>query len=233
MIVMQSPPDVVILCGGLGTRLRSVVSDRPKPMADIKGTPFLEILITHLIQQGIQRIVLCAGYMGEYIQAYFSSQSFDAEIEVVVEPFPLGTAGAIKHALPVIKGESFIAINGDSFCHYQLDQLINQHTQMKALATIYATYVDEASRFGTLNLAEQKCVIEAFKEKGSSAAGWVNAGAYMLNKELFNELPSLKACSLEQDVFPNIAGDQLVAYLGEESFIDIGTPDDYHRFKQH
>lgn len=233
MKCMQSPLDVMILCGGLGTRLRSVVSDRPKPMADIQGTPFLEILITHLIQQGVQRIVLCAGYMGEYIQAYFSSQSFDAEIEVVVEPFPLGTAGAIKHALPVIKGESFIAINGDSFCHYQLDKLINQHNQMKALATIYATYVSDATRFGTLELAGEEGVVKAFKEKGNSAAGWVNAGAYMMNKALFLELPDLQTCSLEQEIFPKIVAGRLVAYLGQEPFIDIGSPDDYHRFKQH
>ncbi|WP_067204391.1 nucleotidyltransferase family protein [Marinomonas aquimarina] len=230
---MQSPPDVMILCGGLGTRLRSVVSDRPKPMADVQGKPFLEILITHLIQQGIQRIVLCAGYMGEYIQAYFSSQPFAAEIEVVVEPFPLGTAGAIKYALPLIEGDSFIAINGDSFCSYQLNALRETHRLSNAAATIYATYVSDATRFGTLELAGEESIVKAFKEKGSSAAGWVNAGAYMLNKELFDGVPCFEVCSLEQDVFPNIAAGQLMAYLGQEPFIDIGTPDDYHRFKQH
>ncbi len=228
----SSLPDVMILCGGLGTRLRPVVSDRPKPMADVQGKPFLELLITHLVDQGVKRIILCAGYMGNMIEDYFSRHAFGVDIKVVIEPSPLDTAGAVKHALPFVRDDSFIVINGDSFCDYKLSALVQTHIQKKATASIYATYVNDATKFGTLELSEQGAFISAFKEKGYTGAGWVNAGAYMFGKELFKDLPVLTRVSLEQDVFPKIPREQLIAYLGEESFVDIGSPDDYHRFQQ-
>lgn len=224
-------PEALILCGGLGTRLRSVVSDRPKPMAEVKGRPFIELLIEQLCSQGVKRIILCAGYLGEYVSTYFSNHHFDAEIDVVIEPLPLGTAGAVKHALPYLNDDVFLVINGDSFCHYQLQELVARHLEAQASATIYATRVEDATRFGTLELSDNQ-MVNTFKEKGSAASGWVNAGAYVLNRALFDTLDSMVPASLELDVFPNIAGRTLAAYLGDESFIDIGTPDDYHRFKQ-
>jgi D-glycero-alpha-D-manno-heptose 1-phosphate guanylyltransferase len=220
----------VLLVGGLGTRLRSVVPSAPKPMASVGDRPFLELLVRQLQCQGIRRLVMCTGYLAGQIEDEFGDgRGLDVEIEYSKEPAPLGTAGAVKLAQPLLtEGSDFLVLNGDSFLEVDFARLLRFHREHGGLVTMAVVPVPNAQRYGTVKVGPGGRV-EGFTEKtGSTAPGLVNAGVYLFRKAIFEHIPDGPA-SLERDVFPEIFSQGVFALEQDGMFIDIGTPEDYAR----
>ncbi|RAP35841.1 D-glycero-D-manno-heptose 1-phosphate guanosyltransferase [Candidatus Marinamargulisbacteria bacterium SCGC AAA071-K20] len=227
MTTAKAPTDILILCGGLGTRLQSVVSDVPKSLALINNTPFLKILLNKYSQQGYKRFILCTGYMHD---AYDSFIKTVPELDVVLskEDTPLGTGGAIVNALSLVSSENVIVVNGDTFLDCHLNCLEMLHTSNKADLTFCLTKVNDASRYGAVDITATNKVI-GFKEKDPvSKPGLINTGCYVLRTSVFSKF-NLKKFSFESDfIAKNINNLNLMAYkAGECLFIDIGIPESY------
>jgi D-glycero-alpha-D-manno-heptose 1-phosphate guanylyltransferase len=233
----------LILAGGLGERLRSVISDRPKPMARVGGKPFLEHQLDFLKHHGVKHLVLCVGYRHQQIQEYFSSgDRWGVHIDYSVEAELLGTAGAIKHADDYIHG-GFFTLNGDTFFDIDLGDFtefheLNKSMRERYIASIALARVREAGRYGSVCLDDNNRVLR-FTEKEESRADdrggpiWVNAGIYIFEPEIIDHIPSDGKVSVERDIFPSLleAGFVLGGYRAEGTFIDIGTPEGYYKFQ--
>lgn len=220
----------LILVGGYGTRLRSVVSDRPKSMALIAGRPFLEYLVGMLRHHGVMDIVMATGYLGHLVREHFSDGStFKVRVRYSRETEPLGTGGAIKLAAPLLTGEDFIVANGDSLLEVDIRRLIARHHEKSALATLALTSVGSAARYGTVELAPDGAVT-AFREKtGKPEPGIINGGVYVFNRKLLDLIPAGRKVSLETEVLPGLVGKGVYGMVGRGFFIDIGLPMDYNR----
>ena len=221
----------LILAGGLGTRLRSALPDLPKPMAPVKGRPFLEYLVNQAIGYGIHDIVLCIGHQAETIEEYFGDgKQFGVQIEYSREEELLGTAGALKLAQAKIKSDNFLLLNGDCFNETDFHKLLAQHASTHAVATLLATYLEDRARFGSLQTGENHKVL-GFIEKGVAAgAGWINGGYYALHRKVLDLIPEGRVCSLERDVFPKLVErGEMFAFKNHGAFIDIGLPEEWQR----
>lgn len=201
-----SSTDVVILCGGLGTRLRPVVDDRPKPMADVGGRPFLELLVDHIASVGFRRFVLCCCHKAEFILSYFSQARTGYSIECSVEKEPLGTGGALVHALPMVKSDPVLVLNGDSFCDVDYSQVVAAHVSRSAAATVVIARVENASDYGTVHVSEGGTVLDFIEKRSAKVPGWINAGVYVFSGSALRGLSKSVPLSLERDVFPSLSG---------------------------
>ncbi len=221
----------VILAGGLGTRLRSVIYDRPKSMAPIVGMPFLEHLMRLLMEQGITEIILCISHMADQIKSYFGNGSrWGYDITYSEEEIPLGTAGAIKKAKRYIDN-TFLVLNGDSYSNLDLKQFLDFHKSKRSNFTLALTKVNDSSHFGNVILKEDK-IIE-FSEKKDSNEGFVSSGFYIFEPKIFDYIESDRNISLEKDIFPQLAKEgPLWGYTYDGYFIDIGRPETYAKFKE-
>jgi D-glycero-alpha-D-manno-heptose 1-phosphate guanylyltransferase len=220
----------VLLVGGMGTRLRSVVSGLPKPLAAVGRGSFLELLVLQLRQQGIRRLLMCTGYLSHQIEDKFESGCrWGISVEYSKEDRPMGTGGAIKLAQCHLRHQAeFIVMNGDSFLDADFHRLIRFHREKKALVTIAVLTRDNCARYGRVHMNSDSQVI-GFSEKADSATpGLVSAGIYVFNNRIFEHI-SEGPSSLETDVFPNLLEDRVYAQEQHGMFIDIGTPDDYAR----
>jgi D-glycero-alpha-D-manno-heptose 1-phosphate guanylyltransferase len=223
----------VLLVGGLGTRLRSVLPSTPKPLASVGNRPFLELLVRQLRNQGIYDLVFCTGYLGHEIESEFGNGSaWDVNIEYSREPHPMGTAGAVKFAEPLLRQDSdFLVMNGDSFMEIDFRRLIHVHRTSGGIASMAVLRRKNEMRYGTVQLAADGRV-SAFTEKtGSSAVGFVNAGIYVFNPRIFEHIPEGPG-SLERDIFPKLLDHGVYAAEQHGVFIDIGTPEDYVRAQE-
>ncbi len=223
--------DVVILCGGLGRRLRDVVDDRPKVMAEINGRPFLNILIDYMAVQGFRTFILCVGYMADQITQYYQGNTHPVDILFSEEKQPLGTGGAIKNAEIFIRSNPFLVMNGDSFCPVDARKFVNFHADNEALISIVLASTEQASDSGVVELDDIKRII-AFKEKGHKKKGLANAGLYLFDRKVLSLIPNDTAYSLEYELFPKLINKRLYGYLTKESFIDIGTPEKLKKAKE-
>jgi D-glycero-alpha-D-manno-heptose 1-phosphate guanylyltransferase len=223
---------VLVLAGGMGTRLREIVDDRPKPMALISNKPFLEYLIIQLKGQSLTDIVLCIGYLGEQIKRYFDDgHKWGVHISYSYEKELLGTGGAVKLAEKMVQGENFLVMNGDSFLDIDLHKLIDYHLTKKALVTMALVEVEDPSRYGVVEI-NKKGEIERFMEKGSiSSSKLINGGIYVLHRKIFDYIPDGKV-SLEKEVFPNLIGKSFFGMLAKGFFIDIGVPETYKMLQE-
>jgi D-glycero-alpha-D-manno-heptose 1-phosphate guanylyltransferase len=216
-----------ILAGGLGTRLRPVVSDRPKVLAVIRGRPFMTYLLDQLVSAGIRSVVLCTGYQGEQVKASLGPSYRTLELIYSQEPSPLGTGGALRQAFSLFQSDPVLVLNGDSFFDLNLSGFFQWHEARKARATLALVQRPETQRYGRVDLGPDGDVIR-FNEKGAeSGAGWINAGIYLLSRPLLQTIPKEGAVSLERDLFPAWMGRGLYGYPGEGRFLDIGTPESY------
>ena len=224
----------ILLVGGLGTRLRSVVSSTPKVLASIGERSFLELLIRQLRSQGIRRLVMCTGYLADQIESRFSDgRLWDVSIEYSKEEMPLGTGGAVKLAEPYLRDiPEFLVLNGDSFLEVDFQSLMAFHRQHDgAIATMAVLRAENASRYGTVHM-DASGRIKGFAEKtGSETPGVVNGGIYIFNHSVLQYIPEGRA-SLERDVFPRLLDQGVYAQEQHGIFIDIGTPEDYARAQQ-
>jgi NDP-sugar pyrophosphorylase family protein len=223
----------LILTGGLGTRLRDVVGDRPKTMALVAGKPFIEYLIIRLRRQGLTEILLCTGHMGNLIRGFFGDgRKWGVHIEYSQEVASLGTAGAIKHAVEQIQGPDFLTVNGDSILDVDVRALRDHHLQRDALATLALARTDTSGRYGVVELGEEG-EVRAFIEKGQSrGAAWINGGTYVFNRRVLGLIPPGNS-SLEHDLLPTLIGKGLYGRPVDGFFIDIGIPSDYARLNAH
>lgn len=218
----------VVLAGGLGTRLRPVVADRPKVLAEVNGRPFLDYLLDQLTAAGIRRIVLCTGYMAETVRSLLGTRYGDAELEYSVESELLGTGGALRLALPLLASDPVLVLNGDSYCDVDLRAFAATHDRRGAVASLALAEVTDIRRYGAVDVAADG-TITAFEEKGSrSGLGLINAGVYLLELSTIASIAAHEMVSLERDIFPGLIGNGLYGDTRTGRFIDIGVPDDYH-----
>ena len=231
--------EAILLCGGLGTRLRSVVSDRPKPMADIAGKPFLHYLVKMLSESGVKHLIFALGYMGEQIEAYFQSgEEYGLSISYSYEDSPLGTGGAIRNALSKVSGENVLVLNADTYFHTDYESLLREQLKNKAAMTIASRKIEDISRYGAI-LKDESGRILRWNEKMSSdqaeapCPGEINGGIYVMQKSLIEKIPEGKQ-SLENDCIPAWLEDGLYlqAVPSDGYFMDIGIPEDYAQFKE-
>ena len=223
----------VILAGGLGTRLRSVVTSKPKVMAPIGDRSFLELLVRHLRSQGIRRFVFCTGYLADQIESKFGDgKRWDVSIEYSKEETPLGTGGAIKLAHRYLDGKEFLVLNGDSFLEIDLPNLLKFHREHgDAIATMAVLRVENASRYGTVDVDATSRVTGFAEKAGKEEPGLINGGIYVFNRAVMQHIPEGPA-SLERDVFPRLLDRGVYAQEQHGKFIDIGTPADYARAQE-
>lgn len=225
---------VLLLVGGMGKRLRSVISQTPKPLASVGDASFLDLLLQQLRSQGFRHLVMCTGYLAEQIEEHFGNGSqWGVYIEYSRETTPLGTAGAVKLAAQkhVPQDSSFIAMNGDSFVELDFNELVRFAQQHRSLVNMAVLQVDNAARYGTVKI-DSECRVIGFSEKtGIEAPGLVNAGVYVFDRAILQHIPEGPA-SLENDVFPKLLGRDIYALQQRGMFIDIGTPEDYGRAQE-
>lgn len=222
----------VILAGGLGTRLRSVVADRPKVLAEVRGRPFLAYLLDQLTAAGVSDVVVCTGYLGDQLEAAFYDSYRGASLRYCREPLPLGTAGALRLALPMVQSDPVLVMNGDSFCHADLNDFCHWHQARGARATLLLTEVPDTRRYGRV-FVDAHGRVRRFEEKGDAAGpGRINAGIYLLTQEVLRAIPTDAAVSLESEVLPAWIGRGLYAYPTNGAFLDIGTSEAYARAEQ-
>ncbi len=229
---LQATP-ALLLVGGLGTRLRSVVPSAPKPLASVGKKSFLELLIRQLKHQGIRRVILCTGYLADQVENEFGDgRALDLEISYSRELEPLGTAGAVKLAQSQLGDASeFLVMNGDSFLEIDLPPFIQFHRDRHALVSMAVVRVEDSSRYGTVKVDGNQKVIGFVEKTGSTGPGCVNAGVYVFSPEVFQYIPEGRS-SLEKDIFPHLLSKGVYALEHGGMFIDIGTPEDYARAQQ-
>ncbi len=222
--------DVVILCGGLGKRLRPVIKDRPKVMAKVNGRPFLDILIEYLSGQGFKRLILCIGYMGKAIKYYYRAKSVPLEIVYSEEKKPLGTGGALRAAKSLIGSKTFLVLNGDSFCPVNFSKFFDFHLAKKALFSIALTRLKHGQNCGKVKLDNNQRIVN-FKEKAAiKNKEYSSVGIYLLEKRIFTLMGNKRKFSLEYDFFPTlIISKKCFGYTTRKSLIDIGTPATYRK----
>lgn len=224
----------VILAGGMGTRLRSILPTLPKVMAEIDGQPFLQLVLQSLTNQGITDIILCIGYLGHIVEDYFKDgHEFGASIRYSREQTLLGTGGALRNALHLLNNE-FLVLNGDTFRVFSAASMYKQFQQCETgnaeiLMGIYN--VDDCSSYGNV-LMTANGQITGFAEKENNFGGFANAGIYIMKYDCVRKIQEDVVCSLEQDVLPRAAKEGvLFSYTMENAFFDIGTPERLRHFE--
>src|SRR5437867_1356933 len=218
-----------VLCGGHGTRLRPVLSDRPKSMALISGTPFLQLLLDRLRCQGVSDVILGTGYMAEKIESCFGSgNDLGMRIRYSREDEPLGTGGALKLAEPLIS-DPVLVLNGDSYVEWSLVPMLELFRAKDADIVVLLHAEADVARYGSVALGQDGRITQ-FLEKGvRGGPGLINAGVYLLRKQIVRDLPAGIAISLERDLFPRLLDRRVYGLVCSGLFIDFGIPDDFER----
>lgn len=220
--------DVIVLAGGFGTRLRAVVSDAPKPMAPVAGRPFLDYLLQSLADQGAQRVILSTGHMAHMIEHRYGGGFMGMNITCVPEESPLGTGGAIRKAMSVVRSEWAIALNGDTWLDMPYGDFMHRAMTSDAPLSMVTRMVTDASRYGCCTIREGRII--AFGEKDSSGPGLINAGVYAMRRNVFDRFDLPEAFSLEHDfIRAHLPELTPLSYQANGYFIDIGVPEDYAR----
>lgn len=218
----------IVLAGGLGTRLRSVVPDLPKPMADVAGRPFLAWVLDGLAQAGFDLAVLAVGYKHEAIRAHFGTRHRTLALRYSVEHTPLGTGGAMRLAADQLTGSPLFVVNGDTYLDLDYSAMWARHARAGATMSMAVCHVPDVGRYGALALADG--IVTGFLEKGRAGPGDINAGVYLLSREILQRIPPGVPFSFEQQVLvPEVGAIRPLAFATDGLFIDIGVPEDYRR----
>ena len=216
----MKPCDAIILVGGLGTRLKTVITDLPKPLAPILGKPFLNYVLEHLDKfTQIDRVILATAYQAHKIREMYANHDYHFKIDFSEEHQPLGTGGAVRLALEKTIKPQVIILNGDSFINF--DNHHFDHEEVLLLKRVY-----DRSRFGSIELDNQNRIV-ALREKGLSGEGLISAGVYLLKREHLIEWPLQKIISMETDILPTLIKNGIYGKICDRPFIDIGTPESY------
>jgi D-glycero-alpha-D-manno-heptose 1-phosphate guanylyltransferase len=227
--------DAIILAGGLGTRLRSVVSDIPKCMAPINESPFLFYLIKHIEKFPlIDRVILSLGYKSEVVVAWIDKKgSFSLKFDYSIEDNPLGTGGAIKKALNYIDSEDVLVLNGDTFFGLDILAFYKRHREKQASISLALKEMNNFERYGNVVLNNENKVL-CFAEKEFCSKGRINGGVYLLNRKEIDFCDSPESFSFETSYLPSAIRerDDIFGFLHSEYFIDIGIPSDFKKAQE-
>ena len=214
---------VAILAGGLGTRLKQSLPDRPKVLAPVNGQPFLELLLTWLERQGARKVVLLLGHLADQVEGYLHSRPASAlQIEVRVEPEPLGTGGAIALSYDLL-APCAVIINGDTFLDLDLRGFVETESSTPSPASIVVTHQKDTGRYGRCEIENDRLL--SFSEKLPGSSGWVNAGVYLLKQPALKAIAMNSRSSIEKDYFEKLPSGSIRVWKAEGVFIDIGTPE--------
>src|SRR5438067_9725287 len=217
----------LVLAGGEGTRLRPLTRSVPKPVMPLAGRPFLTFMLDWLKRHGVDDVILSCGFMSEAVERVLGDEHDGMRLRYVVEDEPLGTAGPMRLAADEgILEDRLLVLNGDVLTDMDLSAEILQHESAGATATLALVAVEDTSSYGVVPTADDGQV-EAFLEKtdGPAPTNRVNAGAYVLEREVVLRIPPGRPVSFEREVFPAMIGEGLFGYMAAGYWIDIGTPE--------
>jgi len=224
--------DIAILAGGLGTRLRPLMEDRPKVMVEINDRPFLEYILDQIILWGGRRVILCTGYLGDQILSKLGNTYRGVQLIYSEEKSPMGTGGALRMALHLFHSESVLVINGDSYCQTNLKSFLEWHFLKDAMATLMLVESHDTQRYGKVEVNGDGIILKFEEKTKSEGSGWINAGFYLFRQGFIKSIPPERPVSLEREIFPSWIGQGLYGYKSHGQFIDIGTPESYQAAKQ-
>lgn len=225
-------PSVIILAGGLGTRLRSAVPGLPKCMAPVNGKPFIGFVIDYFLSQGVRQFILSLGYMHEVITEFVDKEYPDLKVVYSIEQEPLGTGGAIRLACTKATGASVLVTNGDTLFKVSTATILDFHLKHAADCTLSLKPMKNFSRYGVVTLNNDGS-IESFKEKQYYARGLINGGLYALNVRAFLNEELTEKFSFEKDYLEKFFAQRKMFGIPQDAyFIDIGIPEDYARAQE-
>jgi D-glycero-alpha-D-manno-heptose 1-phosphate guanylyltransferase len=220
--------EAIILAGGFGTRLQSRLNGIPKPMVQVAGRPFLEILIDRLVDSGFARVILSVGHLASVIQDHFGSAWRGVPIDYVVEDQPLGTGGGIRTSMEQVRESDSFVLNGDTWLDADLCAMHELHRRSQSTITMALSQVADTARYGGVELSDGKVV--SFIEKGRTGPGWINGGVYILQKDFPWPANLPERFSFETDVLlPKLPSLNHAVFLSSGKFIDIGVAEDLDR----
>ena len=219
----------IILAGGFGTRLRTVVSDLPKCMAPVSGKPFLYYVIDHLQQQGVTKFIFSLGYMSEAIQLFLKESYPELDYQLSIEDEPLGTGGAIYKACTMATESIVLVLNGDTLFSINVQQLLELHQLKESHCTICLKPMQQFDRYGVVKMDTNNC-ITSFEEKKWNDEGLINGGVYAVERDKFLAQPFAEKFSMEKDYLELLVGEgNFYGLVQDAYFIDIGIPKDFER----
>ena len=219
----------IILAGGMGTRLKTIISDLPKPMAPIMNVPFLTYQLNYLKHFGIKKVIFSVGYLSEKIIAHYNQSFENINIEYSIEKNPLGTGGGIRMAMSNLNEDLVLILNGDSFFDLNLEQFYNLHLEQKAEFSLALRYVNNSERYGNIEFNSSNQITSFIEKNQLNQSGYINAGVYILSKKLYlqNTKPDINF-SIEKDFFEKQLNQLIIkGFEFKDYFIDIGIPEDY------
>lgn len=217
----------VILAGGFGKRIKKLLPNKPKPMAEVYSKPFISWIVEFLINQGFSKIVISTGYKGHLIDLYFKQNIFpNISITCIQENSPLGTAGGFLNAINKLdyKANSWLILNGDSLILSNIKLFVNKMREQNSPAGVFGLYMKDASRYGSLSYTKEKNLISFCEKKSGSSI--INAGVYFFKNKILSSFPKKNFLSFETDVFPKLLEKNISVKVFEDDapFIDIGIP---------
>lgn len=219
----------IILAGGMGTRLKTIISDLPKPMAPIMNVPFLTYQLNYLKHFGIKKVIFSVGYLSEKIIAHYNQSFENISIEYSIEKNPLGTGGGIRMAMSNLNEDLVLILNGDSFFDLNLEQFYNLHLEQKSEFSLALRYVNNSERYGNIEFNSSNQITSFIEKNQLNQSGYINAGVYILSKKLYlqNTKPNINF-SIEKDFFEKQLNQLIIkGFEFKDYFIDIGIPEDY------
>jgi D-glycero-alpha-D-manno-heptose 1-phosphate guanylyltransferase len=218
--------EALILAGGFGTRLKSILTDLPKPMALLKNLPFLSYLLEQLNKYNFEKVILAVGYKYEVIEEYFGTSFKGIKLVYSIEKEPLGTGGAISEAAGLIESDNFFVLNGDTFFKVDFDRMEEKFLHSESGLMIALKPMENFERYGNVSIDHERII--SFNEKEFCGKGLINGGTYLLSKEWLNKNASAIKYSFEKDILEKVVdNDNISYYISDEYFIDIGIPEDY------
>lgn len=222
---------VAILAGGLGTRLAPLLPRQQKVISKVRGHPFLEYILNQLNESGFKNIVICIGYLGNQVQEAFGNNYRGLSLSYSRESSPLGTAGAIRLALPYLKSENILITNGDSFYDSDLNKFWQFHLEKRANGTILLKEVSDTTNYGQVEVDKKDRVINFQEKKENGGTGFINGGIYLFKRSMLLEIPENSVVYFEKDMFPKWIGN-IYGFKSKGRFIDIGTPSSFRQAEE-
>jgi D-glycero-alpha-D-manno-heptose 1-phosphate guanylyltransferase len=219
----------IILAGGMGTRLKTIISDLPKPMAPIMNVPFLTYQLNYLKHFGIKKVIFSVGYLSEKIIAHYNQSFENISIEYSIEKNPLGTGGGIRMAMSNLNEDLVLILNGDSFFDLDLEQFYNLHLEQKSEFSLALRYVNNSERYGNIEFNSSNQITSFIEKNQLNQSGYINAGVYILSKKLYLQNTNSNInFSIEKDFFEKQLNQLIIkGFEFKDYFIDIGIPEDY------
>jgi D-glycero-alpha-D-manno-heptose 1-phosphate guanylyltransferase len=229
--MMKRTDEAIILAGGFGTRLRSIVSDVPKPLAPVGGRPFLAWILDALASQGIRRAILATGFMGGRIVDACGTSWQGMQLVYSQEQHPLGTGGAIALAFSRVQGDTCLVLNGDTWLAFDHADFDRQWLAGGSRLAMTLAEVVDVSRYGAVQVVRNR--VTALVEKGLPGSGYINAGVYGIRRSLLVDFPVEESFSFENELLiPTVKREAVFGYTRTHDFIDIGVPQDYQRAQE-